>query len=93
MADEKQDKKPAKASKGGGKDKKAAAELYLAMTKEKSSVDEMVAQLNDPSQRYNIVPLNTMKYFEFMHRVGTIKVKPASWKEVFFPEVHHLPGS
>ena len=25
MADEKQDKKPAKASKGGGKDKKAAA--------------------------------------------------------------------
>jgi NitT/TauT family transport system substrate-binding protein len=34
-----------------------------------------------------------MKYAEFMHSVGTIKVKPTDWKELFFPEVHHLPGS
>jgi NitT/TauT family transport system substrate-binding protein len=34
-----------------------------------------------------------MKYFDFMHSVGTIKVKPASWKEIFAPEVHYLAGS
>jgi len=28
-----------------------------------------------------------------MYNVGTIKAKPASWKEIFAPEVHYLPGS
>jgi NitT/TauT family transport system substrate-binding protein len=28
-----------------------------------------------------------------MHAVGSIKIKPASWKDLFFPEVHGLPGS
>lgn len=40
-----------------------------------------------------MVPENTMKYAEFMHAIGTIKVKAASWKELFFPEVHALAGS
>jgi len=25
--------------------------------------------------------------------VGTIKDKPMSWKDLFFPNVHHLQGS
>ncbi|MEA2969949.1 MAG: hypothetical protein QOE78_3210, partial [Alphaproteobacteria bacterium] len=25
--------------------------------------------------------------------VGTIKIKPANWKDLFFPEVYALPGS
>jgi NitT/TauT family transport system substrate-binding protein len=29
----------------------------------------------------------------FMAAVGTIKVKPASWKDYFFPEAYGLPGS
>ena len=33
------------------------------------------------------------KFAEFMAQVGTLKVKPADWKELFFPEVHGLPGS
>jgi NitT/TauT family transport system substrate-binding protein len=40
-----------------------------------------------------MVPESTMKYAEFMHAVGSIKIKPASWKDLFFPEVHGLPGS
>jgi len=28
-----------------------------------------------------------------MHSVGTIKVKPARWQDLFFSEVHDLPGS
>jgi NitT/TauT family transport system substrate-binding protein len=40
-----------------------------------------------------MVPESTVKYAEFMHSVGSIKVKPASWKDVFFPELHGLPGS
>jgi NitT/TauT family transport system substrate-binding protein len=30
---------------------------------------------------------------DFMHRVGLIKTKPASWKDLFFDSAHSLPGS
>ena len=29
---------------------------------------------------------------EFMYRIGSIKAKPASWKDMFFPEVQRMPG-
>jgi NitT/TauT family transport system substrate-binding protein len=34
-----------------------------------------------------------MKYASFMAEVGSIKAKPESWKDLFFPEIHALPGS
>jgi len=34
-----------------------------------------------------------MKVTDFMHETGTIKVKPASWKDLFFDNAHSLPGS
>ena len=34
--------------------------------------------------------VNVMKVVDFMHDVGRIKKKPASWKDLFFPEVHGL---
>jgi NitT/TauT family transport system substrate-binding protein len=34
-----------------------------------------------------------MKYLDFMHRTGALKVKPDSWKDMFFPMAHALPGS
>jgi NitT/TauT family transport system substrate-binding protein len=34
-----------------------------------------------------------MKYAEFMHKVGSIKDKPAVWSEMFFPEIYGKPGS
>jgi NitT/TauT family transport system substrate-binding protein len=43
--------------------------------------------------KWTMVPESTVKYAEFMQAVGSIKIKPASWKDLFFPEVHGLPGS
>ena len=37
-------------------------------------------------------PQKVGKTAEFMFKIGTIKTKPASWKELFFPEVHALQG-
>jgi NitT/TauT family transport system substrate-binding protein len=34
-----------------------------------------------------------MRYAEFMSRVGTIKTKPASWKELFPGPIQSMPGS
>ncbi len=75
------------------KDKKAAAQIYVEMSKTKEPVDQILKMMNDPLIQFTITPLNTMKYAEFMHRVGAIKIKPDTWKEMFFPNVHHLQGS
>jgi NitT/TauT family transport system substrate-binding protein len=75
------------------KDKKKAAEIYVAISKQKSSPDEIVKILNDPNSRFSTVPDGTTKYAEFMSRVGTIKAKPASWKDLFFPPIHAAAGS
>src|SRR5665213_637711 len=74
-------------------DRHAAAETYLRMTKDKSSVDDIVKMLEDPTMKFTTTPNNTMKYVDFMYKVGSIKAKPASWKEMFFPNAQSLPGS
>jgi len=74
------------------RDRRAAAESYLRMSKDKSSIDEILAMLNDPQIMLTMTPQSTWKYATFMHKVGTIKTAPGSWKDLFFPEIHHLPG-
>jgi NitT/TauT family transport system substrate-binding protein len=74
-------------------DKKRAAEIYVAVSKQKSSIDEIVKILNDPNSTFSTLPDGTMKYAEFMFRVGTIKAKPASWKELFFSPIYGVAGS
>jgi len=63
------------------------------VSKQKSTVDEIIKILEDPSSRFSTVPDGTMKYAEFMSRVGTIKAKPTGWKELFFPPIHATAGS
>lgn len=76
-----------------GKDPQRAAEMYLAVSKQKGSLDEIIKILNDPNSKFSTVPDGTMKYAEFMFRVGTIKARPASWKELFFPPIYGVGGS
>jgi NitT/TauT family transport system substrate-binding protein len=75
------------------RDKRAAAEAYLRISKDKDSLDDIVKMLNDPAIVYTTTPNNVMKYVNFMYKVGSIKVKPDSWKEMFFPNAHGLSGS
>jgi NitT/TauT family transport system substrate-binding protein len=74
-------------------DRKAAAEAYLRISKDKDTVQDILAMLNDPAIVFTTTPQNVMKYVDFMLKTGTIKTKPDSWKELFFPDVHALPGS
>jgi NitT/TauT family transport system substrate-binding protein len=73
-------------------DRKAAAEAYIRISKDKDTVQEILAMLNDPLIVYTTTPQNVMKYVDFMARTGTIKVRPDSWKDLFFPNVHGLAG-
>jgi NitT/TauT family transport system substrate-binding protein len=75
------------------KDKRAAADIYIKLTKDKSPVEDLLKIMNDPQVEYSLMPKNIMKMVDFMHKSGAIKVVPASWKELFFPNMHSLPGS
>ena len=75
------------------RDKKGAAEAYLRISKDKDAVQEILAMLNDPAIVFTTTPENVMKYVDFMARIGTIKVRPESWKDLFFPNIHAAPGS
>jgi NitT/TauT family transport system substrate-binding protein len=46
-----------------------------------------------PGVEWTMTPAATMKFAKFMRRVGTIKREPASWKDMFFPEIGDLNGS
>ncbi|HVI51886.1 MAG TPA: ABC transporter substrate-binding protein [Candidatus Sulfotelmatobacter sp.] len=74
-------------------DPRRAAEIYVRLDNAKLSVAEVEAILRDPEIVYTLVPQSITKYTDFMSRVGTIGKKPASWKDLFFPEIHALPGS
>jgi NitT/TauT family transport system substrate-binding protein len=71
-----------------------AAELYMSVSKEKdTTVDELEKMVADPDVEYTTTPANTMAFAEFMHKVGRLKKKPESWKDMFFPTAHDLKGS
>ena len=75
------------------KDKRAAAKIYLEQAKDtKNSVDDIYAMINATDYAYTLTPQKVFKTAEFMGKIGSIKNKPASWKDLFFPEVHNLQG-
>ena len=71
-------------------DKRAAAEAYLRVTKDRMPVDELLAMLNDPNIVITIVPKGADKISEFLHKVGRVKVRPDRWQEYYFGDVEKL---
>ena len=74
-------------------DHRWAAEAYLRISRDKDTVQQIQAMLDDPAIVYTTTPQNVMKYVDFMLKTGAIKTRPESWKDLFFPNVHNLPGS
>lgn len=54
--------------------------------------EELVEILRDPAIVFTTTPANVMRYAEFMAAIGTLSAPPASWQDLFFPEIHQLPG-
>lgn len=72
----------------------AAADALIAARGDAGlSRDALAELLADPDIVFTTVPANTLRYAEFMHSIGSIANRPASWRELFFPEIHDRPGS
>jgi NitT/TauT family transport system substrate-binding protein len=74
-------------------DKRAAAQLWMEDAKSKLQPDLVYEVISGQQVKWTLVPENTMKYASFMYDVGIVKAVPASWKELFFPEIHGAGGS
>jgi NitT/TauT family transport system substrate-binding protein len=75
------------------KDKKAAAKAYLEIAKDtRNSVDDIFAVINDKDYAFTLSPEKVFKTAVFMGKVGTVKDPPAKWQDLFFPDIHSLPG-
>ncbi len=70
-----------------------ATRIYLVEDNSKLDAAFIRSLIVDPASKFTTTPLNSMKYATFLHKIGTIRSKPESWKELFFPELHDEPGS
>jgi len=75
------------------KDKRKAAQDYLDIAQDKkSTLEEIFGVINDKDYAYTLSPEKVFKTAVFMGKVGTIKDPPAKWQDMFFPDIHDLPG-
>lgn len=74
-------------------DPKRAAQIYIEVTKEKTSVEDMEAMITNPKIAFKLTPSNTYPVYKFLHRIGRVNSQATSWKDLFFPSAHNLAGS
>ncbi len=74
-------------------DLRRTAKLFIELTNEKRlSQDEIYALMTEPGFEYTRTPKKIGKFVDFMHRIGMVKNKASSWKDLFFTEAHALAG-
>src|SRR5262249_38608451 len=74
-------------------DPKGTAQSWINDAGSKLPLDWVTNDGTGPDVEWTMTPAATMKFAKFMRRVGTIKHEPASWKDLFFPEIGGLNGS
>jgi NitT/TauT family transport system substrate-binding protein len=75
------------------KNRADSIKIYIDEEKSKLEPTFIEKMMGSPDLKHTIVPLNTIKYAQFMHKIGSLKNLPASWKDYYFPEVHGVQGS
>jgi NitT/TauT family transport system substrate-binding protein len=69
------------------KDKSAAADIYLKLSKDKTPKAEILEMMNDPAVRFTTEVFNLGVFTDFMAKTGSLKTPPKDWKtELLFPE-------
>jgi NitT/TauT family transport system substrate-binding protein len=76
-----------------GADPKGTAQSWIDDTGSKLPLEMVTKVVTGPNVEWTMTPAATMKFAKFMHKVGTTKHEPATWKDMFFPEIGNLNGS
>ena len=73
-------------------DKRAAATLWKQAQNAPESIDDLLAQLNDPGFEFTSRPQRILRFAEFLNRIGTMKVRLTDWKDIFWETAHRQQG-
>lgn len=75
------------------KDKNGAAEIFVRTSKVKTTKEEIMEMLQDKDTWFSTTPEGLLKIADFMRDAGSIKVKPASWSDLFIAQLRDRKGS
>jgi sulfonate transport system substrate-binding protein len=75
------------------KEPRQAAELYLVNSGDKDHVETVLASMHSPGNAFTLQPRGLEKIANFMAGTGLLKRRPASLRDLFFPEAEDLGGS
>ncbi|WP_409266391.1 ABC transporter substrate-binding protein [Massilia sp. BHUDP2] len=62
----------------------AAADAYLRVNKGNIDRALLLKVIKNPQVQFKVAPQNTLGLAQFLHEVGAIKRRPASWRDYFF---------
>ncbi len=62
----------------------AAADAYLRVNKGNIDRKLLIKVIKNPQVQFKVAPQNTLGLAQFLHEVGAIKTRPASWRDYFF---------
>ncbi len=74
-------------------DPAAAAQSYIRLASAKMTEADVLQMVRDPDTKFSATPNGVTRYAEFMHQVGSVKVKPERWSDLFMPALASRPGS
>ena len=75
------------------KDKKGAAQDFIASLKTKISPEEALEMVADPDTTFSATPKGIMDFANFMSDTGSMKIRPEKWSDMFMPALAGRPGS
>jgi NitT/TauT family transport system substrate-binding protein len=72
---------------------KGAADAFVRVSGVKMAADTIDAMPAAPETKFRTAPDGVMAYANYLAAAGLIKVKPASWSELFVPQLQSRTGS
>ncbi len=71
-----------------------AVKIYKEIMGDKTEVAAILEMLKEPGMmEWNLEPQGTLKFAQHLHKIGTLKTLPTSFKDYYLPVAHDLPGS
>ena len=74
-------------------DPRGAAESWLKDSNSKLDPGVVAGIIGGKDVTWTQTPEANMTFAKFMHQVGSIRASPESWKDLYFSEIHDLPGN
>jgi NitT/TauT family transport system substrate-binding protein len=74
-------------------DPKGTAEIFARSLKTKMNPEDVLPLVQDADTRFSATPNGVMTFANFLASIGSIKQKPASWTDLFVPQLHGRKGS